>query len=118
MTSAENIIRKLAEQALQEKMIVDALRILADAEQTEDRIEQKLLEIDAAESEYKYGELPLLRLQVLSLLQGLKIVEKRMDEYMVKYKQLIYAKETLLPSPRSKKQIHLRRVPPNQRRKN
>lgn len=115
MTSAQLVARRLHEQALKERMIVDSIFILSSVEYIHRQIREKLLEIDAIEANYRFDELPQLRAEVLALLAKLNQEEKRMDEYMAKYGKLVNEKKALLSCPRSKKQTYLRGVPPNHR---
>lgn len=112
MICAEVIERKLQEQALKERMLLDSFLILGTVETLQDAIEQKLLEWDEVYLYNKDGDLSELRDQILSLLAKLRREEARMDEFMVKYRKLVYEKEALLPRAGTKKPIYLRGVPP------
>ena len=80
MINTQVVEQKLQDQALNERMIEDSIFILASVEYTQNLLEQKLLEIDTAESDYRFDDLPGLRDQVISLLAKLKIEEKLMEE--------------------------------------
>ena len=116
MICSEVIELKLQEAALKERMLLDSFIILDSVEYIQDQLEKKLLEIDEAELYNNDGELPLLRRQVLALLAKLRQEEKRMDEYMAKYRKLVNEKKALLSRTRTKKPIYLRGVPPHERR--
>lgn len=94
-------------------MLLDCFLILDSVEWLQGRLEEKLLEIDAIEDDNK---VELLRKQVLSLLAGLRREERRMDEYMAKYKKLVYEEKALLSRPVKKRPIYLRGVPPHSSR--
>ena len=100
-------------QLLKEKMIEDAILILASVEWLQTKTEEKLLEIDAVQD---YNKALSLGKDILFLLGGLSREEQRMDEYMAKYKRLINEKEALLPGTCKKKSVYLRGVSPNKRR--
>lgn len=116
MTNAEIVEQRLVDQAFKERMILDSIIILATVEYIQDKVEQKLLEIDALGDDYTFEDTAKIRIQVLMLLAKLKQEEKRMDEFMAKYRRLINEKKGILPAARKKKQIYLRGVPSNTRR--
>lgn len=118
MIDVKSIHSKLQEQALKERMILDSLIILATVEYFQDRIEEKLLEIDALQDDYKFDEISLIKQQVLQLIAKLRREEQRMDEFMIKYKKVIDEKKALLSRPVQGRQVYLRGVPANQRRQN
>lgn len=107
------IDRKLQEQALKERMVIDCILILGTVEYVQRQIDQKLLEIDEATNNNNDDALLVLRREVLTLLAKLRREEKRMDEYMVKYRRLVDEKETLLSCVVKKRPIYLRGLPPN-----
>ena len=113
MINTQVVEQKLQDQALQERMIEDSIFILASVEYTQNLLEQKLLEIDTAESDYRFDDLPGLRDQVIALLTKLRLEKKLMEYYMVKYKRLVDEKKTLLSRPVKKRAIYLRGVPPH-----
>lgn len=112
MNDASIVERRLQEQALKERMLVDAIFILATVERIENQLEQKLLEIDAAELYNNEDELPRLRNQVLGLVAKLRREEARMDEYLVKYRKLVYEKKEILPRALKARKVYLRGVSP------
>ena len=116
MIDSLTIERKLNEQALKERMVLDSILILATVEVIQAKLEKKLLEIDEALFYNKDGEMPKLRGQVLALLEKLHREEQRMDEYMAKYQQLVNEKKALLSRSCQKKPIYLRGVSPHSRR--
>ncbi len=105
--------RRLQEEALKERMVDEAVSILASVEDVERRIAEKLLELDSA-TLYNNDD-TLLRRQVLGLVAKLRREERRMDEYMTKYRKLEHEKEALLSRPCPQKPVYLRGVPPNPR---
>ena len=113
MINTQVVEQKLQDQALNERMIEDSIFILASVEYTQNLLEQKLLEIDTAESDYRFDDLPGLRDQVIALLTKLRLEKKLMEDYMVKYKRLVDEKKTLLSRPVKKRTIYLRGVPPH-----
>lgn len=113
MTNAEIVSKRLQEEALKDRMIVDCIIILATCEYIQNRIEEKLLEIDTLQNEYSIDEVSVIRTQVYELLAKLHREEQRMDEFMAKYKKLVNEKEALLSHPRKGKSICLRGVPPH-----
>ena len=115
MTNTEIVNRRLQEEALKDRMIVDCIIILATCEYIQNRIEEKLLEIDALENEYSIDEVSVIRTQVYELLAKLHREEQRMDEFMAKYKVLVHEKEALLSHSRKGKPVYLRGVPPHPR---
>jgi hypothetical protein len=116
MICVEEVERRLQEAALKERMLLDSFIILGTIEVIQEKLEKKLLEWDEVYLYNKDGDLSSLRSQILALIAKLKQEEKRMDEFMVKYRKLVYEKKALLPRARTKKPIYLRGVSPHERR--
>lgn len=103
--------QRLREDILKEQMLIDSVIILASVEFIQNRIEEKLLEIDTLGDDYTFEESALIRTQVLELLSKLRREEKAMDEFMARYKRLLNEKKAMLPRPIKGKPIYLRGVP-------
>jgi hypothetical protein len=112
MTNSQIVQRRLEEQALKDRMIVDSITILATVEYLQNQLEKKLLEIDSVSDDYNTVDTSVLRKEVLALIASLNREEKRMDEYMVKYKRLLNEKKALLSCAIKKRPIYLRGVSP------
>ena len=113
MISNDVVNKRLQEQALKERMVLDAILILASVEWLQDKLEKKMLEIDEAETNNKDGDLPRLRREILSCIRKLNREMANMDEYMVKYKRLVDEKKELVPRAIKKRPIYLRGVLPH-----
>jgi len=113
MISNDVVNKRLQEQALKERMVLDAILILASIEWLQDNLERKILEIDEAENNNKDDDLPKLRLEILSCVRKLDWEIANMDSYMLKYKRLIDEKKELVPCTFKKRPIYLRGVPTN-----
>lgn len=114
MISVSLVMRRLQEQAMKERMVLDAILILASVEWIQDVLERKLLEFDKAIENNNDGEERRLKAEIRSCLSKLDGEISRMDEYMVKYRRLINEKEKLLSCPVQEKKVYLRGVPPKQ----
>ena len=121
MTRNEIVIQNRRHQLLKNQMIVDSILILCTVSYLQDKIEAKLLEIDALLNDYEFEQVAIARNQVLELLSKLRREEREMDAFMKKYGKLVkeqdrYEKETLLSRVSQKGQIYLRGVPTHVKR--
>lgn len=114
MIHEQVIQQRLQEQALKERMVLDAILILSSVEWVQDKLERKLLEFDEALENNKDGDLPRLRREILGCIRKLDREMAQMDLYMLKYRRLVDEKKELLPSARPKRPIYLRGVSPKQ----
>ena len=79
----------------------------------QDKMEEKILEIERADAQYRYEEAELLRGQLQSLLGRLQRESRNLDSYLLKYQGLIqHEKEELLRSIGKKEQVSVWGVPP------
>ena len=89
---------------LQKSMINDANVILQSIDFLENLINKKLKLVDIAIANSDTEQLEILKKEIYQLLRKLRLEEKQMDVYMVKYKKLVQnEKEKMLHNSKQKK---------------
>lgn len=89
-------------------MVQDASLIGKSVDFLENQIEQKLLEIDVAEAEYRYLEVDRLKEQLSKMLDKLRRERSIIDAHLLKYQTLgENEKKELLSSLGKEKQVSL-----------
>lgn len=105
--------------ARREQILSEAALIFESVKFFEKQINQKLAEIDEAINNNYYEDLSKLELEAAALIKKIGDENKEIDNFMLKYKkELGYEKKAILSDTEQKKQIHIRSVPKNKRRKN
>lgn len=99
---------KQLDKTLSQQMLLDSALILSTVDFIKSKIEQKLLEIDSYNNDNIFDDSNPLVVQVLRLLDKLYLEEKRMDEFMLKYKKEVDEKETILSNKRKNGEIYVR----------
>ena len=74
---------------LREKMLEDAQLILRSVAFFEREINKKMSQIEEAENNKLFDDLPLLGIQLLALLKKIKKENDIMDTFLIRYKRLI-----------------------------
>lgn len=104
--------------SLSEQMIEESNVILKSVDWIEKRLNNLHILAEKAYNNDNYHELERIRVEVNNYLSKLVKEHKNMDDFMLKYSTIIQnEKKKMLSYLGEKKQIHIRCVPKNKRRK-
>ena len=97
---------------LKQRMLTDSLLIIKSVFWVENQINQKSLEFEQAIDDDNYEKAELIKDQMGVLIARLRMEERNMDAFMVKYRKLVQdEKQTLLSNIIKKKPLSTRMLP-------